>query len=49
MPAKLLPFKNVFIEIYTSELPPQRPYDCEINLLSSTQIFYGPIYSLNEK
>lgn len=49
LPAKLRPFKDVFSEIYANELPPHRPYDCEINLLPGTQLYYGPIYPLTEK
>ena len=49
LPKKLIPFKDVFSEIYANELPPHRPYDCEINLLPNTQLFYGPIYPLTEK
>jgi len=49
LPKKLLPFKDVFSEIYVNELPPHRPYDCEIKLMPNTVLFYGPIYPLTEK
>ena len=49
MPKKLLPFKDDFNEIYANELPPHRPYDCEIILMPNTVLFYGPIYPLTEK
>jgi len=49
LPTKLRPYKDVFSEIYANELPPHRLYDCEINLLPNTQLFYGPIYPLTEK
>ncbi len=49
LPKKLMPFKDVFSEIYANELPPHRPYDCEIQLLPNTVLFYGPIYPLTEK
>ena len=49
LPKKLLPFKDVFSEIYANELPPHRPYDCEIKLMPNTVLFYRPIYPLTEK
>ena len=49
LPKKLIPFKDVFSEIYANELPPHRPYDCEIKLLPNTVLYYGPIYPLTEK
>ena len=49
LPKKLIPFKDVFSEIYANELPPHRPYDCEIKLMPNTVLFYGPIYPLTEK
>jgi len=41
--------KSSFSEINANELPPYRPYDCNINLLPDTQLFYGSIYPLTEK
>ena len=35
--------------IYANELPPHRPYDCEIKLMPNTVLFYGLIYPLTEK
>ena len=49
LPKKLFPFKDVFSEIYANELPPHRPYDCEIKLMPNTVLFYGLIYPLTEK
>jgi len=49
LPKKLLPFKDDFSEIYANELPPHRPYDCEIKLMPNTVLFYRPIYPLTEK
>ncbi len=49
MPAKLIPFKDVFDESSTNKLPPHRPYDCEIKIKPNSQLFYGPIYPLTEK
>jgi len=49
LPAKLIPFKNVFDEKSANELPPHRPYDCEIKLKSNVKLHYGAIYPLTEK
>ena len=38
LPAKLLPFKNVFDEKFANELPPHPPYDCEIKLKQNTKL-----------
>ena len=49
LPAKLLPFKDVFDEKSANELPPHRPYDCEIKLKQNAKLHYDPIYPLTEK
>jgi len=49
LPAKLVPFKDVFDEKSAKKLPPHRPYDCEINLKPNTKPYYGAIYPLTEK
>ncbi len=49
LPAKLIPFKDVFDEKAAKELPPHRPYDCEIKLKPNAKLHYGPIYPLTEK
>ena len=49
LPAKLLPFKDVFDEKAANKLPPHRPYDCEINLKPNAKPHYGAIYPLTEK
>ena len=49
LPAKLIPFKDVFDEKAANELPPHHPYDCEINLKPNTKPYYGAIYPLTEK
>ena len=49
LPAKLIPFKDVFDEKSANELPPHRPYDCEIKLKPNAKPHYGAIYPLTEK
>ena len=49
LPAKLIPFKDVFDEKSANELPPHRPYDCEIKLKPNAKLHYGPIYPLTEQ
>jgi len=49
LPAKLIPFKDVFDEKSANELPPHRPYDYEINLKPNSKPHYGPNYPLTEK
>ncbi|KAG4086452.1 hypothetical protein H8356DRAFT_1353753 [Neocallimastix lanati (nom. inval.)] len=43
LPKKLLPFKDVFSEIYANELPPHRLNNCEIKLTPNSVLYYGPI------
>jgi len=40
LPVKLLPFKDVFSEIYANELPPHKPYNYELK----EDQFYHDIY-----
>jgi len=49
LPAKLIPFKDVYDKKAANELPPHRPYDCEINLKPNAKPYYGAIYPLTEK
>jgi len=35
--------------MFTNNLPPHRPYYCEINLKPDSSLFYGPIYPLTKK
>jgi len=49
LPARLLPFKDVFDEKAANKLPPHRPYDCEIKLKPNAKLFYGPTYPLTSK
>ena len=49
LPTQLIPFKDVFNEKSANELPPHRPYDCEIKLKQNAKLHYGPIYPLTEK
>jgi len=49
LPVELLPFADVFDEKAANQLPPHRPYDCEIKLKPDSKLFYGPIYPLTEQ
>ena len=49
LPAKLLPFKDVFDEKSVNELPLHCPYGCEIKLKQNVKRHYGSIYPLTDK
>ena len=49
LPDELANFKDVFSESSADKLPPHRPYDCQINLIKDSKLFYGPIYPLTDE
>ena len=49
LPDELAHFKDVFSESSADKLPPHRPYDCQINLIKDSKLFYGPIYPLTDE
>jgi len=49
LPKELISYKDVFSESAANELPPHRPYDCEIRLKENSKLFYGPIYPLTDE
>ena len=48
VPQQYLLFKEVFNSKNCDVLPPHREYDCEIKLKDNSNLFYGPLYPLNE-
>ena len=49
LPKELKKFEDVFSESSANKLPPHRPYDCQINLIADSKLYYGPIYPLTDK
>jgi len=49
LPDELRQFEDVFSESSANKLPPHRPYDCQINLIADSKLYYGPIYPLTDK
>ena len=47
LPPKFAEFSDVFDPKNADELPPHRPYDCEIELLPGMSPPFGPIYPLS--
>ena len=48
LPPKFADFSDVFDPKNADELPPHRPYDCEIELLPGMSPPFGPIYPLSK-
>jgi len=49
LPSVLSQFSDVFNESSADKLPPHRPYDCQINLVENSKLYYGPIYPLTDE
>jgi len=49
LPKELAQFEDVFSESSADKLPPHRPYDCQINLVENSKLYYGPIYPLTSE
>ena len=47
VPSEYLALKEAFNKVKATSLPPHRPYDCEINLLSGSTPPKGRLYSLS--
>ena len=48
LPNELLEYQDFFNEKSAEKLPPHRPYDCQINLIANSKLYYGPIYPLTD-
>ena len=49
IPEQYKEYKCVFDERECDKLPPHRLYDCKIRLKDDVDLFYGPLYPLNEE